>query len=119
MYFFAGIRKNRAIKSYVHRLGRDLATRYGKAKEYTPGQVVKTVQDCGYNWRHICYAHALYVSHKHFDKWHEEQGETCDYLAMREEIASNHFGGSAEALASSDLCSGGESSFSDGATSGD
>lgn len=114
MYLFAGIRKKRAIKSYINSLGRDLAKRYGKAKEYTPGQVVKTVHDCGYNWRHICYAHALYVSHKHFDKWHEEQGENCDYLAMREEISQSHFSGSVEAMASTDFSGGSEVGFSEG-----
>ena len=119
MYLFAGIRKQRAIKSYIHHLGRDLAKRYGKVKEYTPNQVVKTIHDCGYNWRHICYAHALYASHKQFDNWHEEQGEICDYLAMREEIAQSHFGGSADAMTSSDLSSSSEVGFSDGASSSD
>ncbi|XOV77536.1 MAG: DUF6559 family protein [Aestuariibacter sp.] len=90
---FANLIKKRAIKSYIRRLGKDLARRYGKSKEYTSGQVIKTVQDEGYNWRHICYAHALYTSMKQFDKLHQEQGENCDYYEMRNEIAESFFGG--------------------------
>ena len=102
MYLFASIRKRRAIKSYIRSLGKDLAQRYGKAEKYTPGQVVKTIHDRGYNSRHICYAHALYVSHKQFDKWHEEQGENCDYGAMREELSDSYFDGNSEAFSSFD-----------------
>lgn len=118
MYLFAGIRKRRAIKSYIHHLGHDLAKRYGKAKKYTPDQVAKTIHDCGYNRHHICYAHALYTSHKQFDNWHEEQGEICDYLVIREEIAQSHFDGNANAITPSDLSSSG-SGFSDGASGSD
>jgi hypothetical protein len=100
MYLFASIRKKHAIKSYIQRLGKDLAQRYGKSKQYSPGQVVKTVQDCGYNWRHICYAHSLYVSHESFDQWHQEQGEDCNYEEMREEIAATHFSGNIDVMTS-------------------
>ncbi|VUD69442.1 hypothetical protein TDB9533_04812 [Thalassocella blandensis] len=103
MYLFSTIRKKRAIKSYIHRLGNDLYRRYGKSEKFTPEQVVKTIHDEGYNWRHICYAHSLYVSHERFDKWHKDQGEACDYHEMREEIANSHFGGSLELLNSSSL----------------
>ena len=119
MYLFANFRKNRAIISYINELGKDLAKRYGKAKQYTPGQIVTTVHDCGYNWRHICYAHALYVSQKQFDKWHEEQGEICDYLSMREEIAHDHYGGNVESMASSDFAGASETGFSDGGSGSD
>ena len=95
MGFIANIQKKRAIKSYINKLGKDLAKRYGKSKKYTSAQVVKTVQDEGYIWRHICYAHALYTSAEQFMKWHEEQGESCDYEAMREEITENYFHGNA------------------------
>lgn len=114
----AGIAKKRAIKSYINQLGKDLANRYGQSKEYTSGQVERTVNDCGYNWRHICYAHALHTSHKQFEKWHEERGEFCDYFAMREEIANDYFSGNAEALSSSDL-SASEISFSDSSSGSD
>lgn len=114
MYLFASIRKKRAIKSYIRRMGKDLAHRYGKVDKYTPGQVVKTAHDCGYNWRHICYAHALYVSHERFDQWHQEQGENCDYEAMRDEISTTHFSGNSEAMSSFDSDSGFDAGHSGG-----
>jgi len=119
MYLFSSIRKNRAVKSYIRRLGKDLAQRYGRADKYTPGQVVKTAHDCGYNMRHICYAHALYISNKHFDEWHLEQGENCDYDIMREEISTSYFSGNSDAMSSSNLDGGFDSGFGDGAGSSD
>ena len=93
MFLVTSFQKKRAIKNYIQRLGKDLAKRYGRGKSYTSGQVVKTVQDENYNWRHICYAHAMYTSFEHFQQWHEEQGEVCNYNSMREEITDNYFGG--------------------------
>jgi len=93
MFIIASFQKKRAIKSYIQRLGKDLAKRYGKSKAYTSGQIVRTVQDENYNWRHICYAHAMYTSFEHFQNWHKEQGESCDYNGMREEITNNYFSG--------------------------
>ena len=115
MFLLASFQKKRAIKNYVQFLGRDLARRYGKSKTYTSGQVVKTVQDEKYNWRHICYAHAMYTSFEKFQQWHEEQGETCDYNVMREEIINNYFCGDKASFESASLS---ESGF-DGAVSGD
>ena len=112
--FFSNFRKNRAIKSYIRKLGSDLARRYGKSKLYTSGQVERTVHDEGYNWRHICYAHALYTSVKQFDKWHEERGESCDYNEMREEVSNNFFGGDTSYIDSSSFSSGFSDSFSGG-----
>lgn len=91
--FLVNYQKKKAIKSYIKNLGKDLARRYGKSKTYTAGQVERTVHDEGYNWRHICYAHALFTSMKQFNKWHEERGESCDYNGMREEISDTFFGG--------------------------
>ncbi|MDK1286378.1 DUF6559 family protein [Pseudoalteromonas umbrosa] len=93
MMFFAKYKKKKAISSYISTLGKDLARRYGKSKTYTTGQVEKTIHDEGYNWRHICYAHALYTSMKQFDKWHSDRGEVCDYKSMREEISDSFFNG--------------------------
>lgn len=98
--FLSNYRKKRAIKSYISRLGRDLARRYGKSKKYTSGQVERTIHDEGYNWRHICYAHALYTSMKQFNQWHYERGENCDYDEMREEISDNYFGGDMSSIES-------------------
>ena len=85
--------KKRAIKSYIHRLGKDLARRYGRSKIYTSNQVAKTAKDENYNWLHICYAHAMYTSFEHFHQWHDEIGEICDFQAMRQEITDSFFSG--------------------------
>ncbi len=69
--------KKRAIKSYINKLRQSLIKRYGSQKQYTSGQVERTVHDEGYNWRHIYYAHALYTSFKQFNKWHDDRGESC------------------------------------------
>lgn len=98
--FLSNYRKKKAIRSYISKLGRDLARRYGKSKKYTSGQVEKTIHEEGYNWKHICYAHALYTSMKQFNQWHYDRGETCDYNEMREEISDNFFGGDASSLES-------------------
>ena len=109
-------KKKKAIKSYINKLGKDLARRYGKSKIYTSAQVNKTAQDENYNLRHICYAHAMYTSMKHFDKWHEEKGESCDYMAMREEVANDHFSGNISSFESACITS--DDSFGMGGDSG-
>lgn len=113
---FHNFRKKRAIKSYINKLGHSLAKRYGRRKLYTSGQVERTVHDEGYNWRHICYAHALYTSFKQFHKWHDERGESCDYEGMRAEITNDYFGGNSSVIESGSFCSGAfdSSSGSDG-----
>ncbi|WP_322790561.1 DUF6559 family protein [Thalassotalea loyana] len=115
--FLSNYRKKKAIKSYISTLGRDLARRYGKSKKYTSGQVETTIHDEGYNWRHICYAHALHTSKEQFDKWHSERGENCDFDEMREEISDNFFGGNISSIESgsfSDDSAGGSYSDSGG-----
>ena len=109
---FSSYRKNKAIKSYIKKLGRDLSRRYGRSKLYTSGQVERTIHEEGYNWRHICYAHALYTSFEQFNNWHEERGETCDYGAMREEVSTQFFGGNISVIESSSFGNDSSDSFS-------
>lgn len=96
--FSSNYSKKKAIKSYIYQLGKDLAKRYGKSAKYSSGQVEKTIHEEGYNWKHICYAHALYTSMKQFNQWHYDKGESCDYDAMREEISVSFLGGDISAL---------------------
>lgn len=42
---FKNLGKRKAIKSYVVKMKKDLASRYGLKKEYTSAQVNKTGQD--------------------------------------------------------------------------
>jgi hypothetical protein len=90
---FSNYRKKKAIKGYINNLGSDLSRRYGNSKQYTSGQVEKTIHEEGYDWKHICYAHALFTSMKQFNQWHYDRGEDCDYGEMRLEVSNNFFAG--------------------------
>lgn len=41
--------KHFAIKKYCRELAPLLAKRYGRSKYYTPGQVRRTIEECGFN----------------------------------------------------------------------
>lgn len=114
LVLFSNYRKKKAIKSYIQNLGKTLSRRYGKSKLYTSGQVEKTVYEEGYNWKHICYAHALYTSMKQFNQWHYDRGETCDYGEMREEVSNNFFGGDISSIESGSFHSDSSEGFSGG-----
>lgn len=103
MNLFQQFQKRKAIKSYINKLPKDLAKRYGKSKQYTSAQVERTVREKGYNWRHICYAHAMHTSVEHFNAWHEERGESNDYSAMLDEISENYFSGNSASFESAFL----------------
>ncbi len=90
MKFISNYVKKKAIKNYLYRLKYDLAKRYGKSHKYTSGQVNKTAQELNYNLQYICYAHAMYTSEKHFDRWHKEQGEECNFISMRNEVENTY-----------------------------
>jgi hypothetical protein len=109
---FSNYQKKKAIKSYIKKLGGDLSRRYGRSKLYTSGQVERTIHEEGYNWKHICYAHALYTSMKQFNEWHYERGESCDYDGMREEVSANYFGGNSSYIDSGSFHNDSSDSFS-------
>ena len=44
---------------------------------------------------YACYAIAMFSGRDDFAKFHAGIGETCDYDAMRGEVAHNHFSGDA------------------------
>ena len=89
-----GARKWIAIRRYVKGLGPELRKRYGRANQYTPAVVKRTVEERGYNQNCLCYALAIYCSRQDFDAYHRATGEACDYDAMRGEVADRFFGGS-------------------------
>ena len=65
-----GARKRIAIRRYVRGLGPELRRRYGRAKRYIPAQVKRTI-----------------------DAYHRAAGESCDYTAMRAEVAARFLEG--------------------------
>jgi hypothetical protein len=70
-----------------------LAKDYGKAKTYTPEQVKRTIERSGLSVSDACYGIAMFSSRESFELYHQEIGESCDYDAIRSEIADQHFHG--------------------------
>lgn len=96
MSIIQSFKKRRAIKSYITKLPRLLARDYGASKSYTPKQVRSTIERSGLDGLYSCYGVALFSSRADFDKFHSENGESCNFDAMRAEIAHSHFGGNEE-----------------------
>jgi hypothetical protein len=89
-------RKRRAIRDYVRYLPRLLARSYGVSPTYTPGQIKSAINRSGLDADYSCYALAMYSGRDNFDQYHGSTGEDCDYDAMREEVAHQHFHGHAD-----------------------
>ena len=88
-----GARKWIAIRRYVRGLGPELRRRYGRAKRYTPAQVKRTIEQRGYSAEWMCYALCMYCDRRDFDAYHRAAGESCDYTAMRAEVAARFLEG--------------------------
>jgi len=52
--------KNSIIRKYKYKLRPALAKRYGGSATYTKAQIDKTVDELGFNNRHIQYAYLMY-----------------------------------------------------------
>jgi len=83
------IRKRLAIRAYARRLGPKLRERYGRARRYTPAQVKRTVEVCGFNSDYLCLALCMYCDRAEFDAYHTALGETCDYDSMWHDIGGH------------------------------
>ena len=93
MKFLSSIMRRHSIRLYARRLGPLLARRYGYSRQYTGKQIRQTVTSAGMPIAYICFAYAMFMSQKDFDALHRQLGETCDYQAMRQEVAEQHFSG--------------------------
>jgi hypothetical protein len=89
--FIRRLKKNRAIKSHVKRLPGLLAKDYGHSTHYKPLQIRRTIERAGLDPIYSCYAIAMFSGREDFNQFHIDMGETCDYDAMRGEVAHNHF----------------------------
>ena len=103
---FEGIKKWFAVRSYAKSLGPKLQERYGKQQHYTPAQVQRTAQEGGYNQDFLCYALCMYCTMPDFTAYHEQNGEVCDYNAMRSEVGGRFFNGNTS-FDASDVIDGG------------
>ncbi len=86
-------KKHRAINDYIKKLPALLIKDHGRKKRYQAQQIKTTAQRYGLNIDHICYAMALFCSPRNFNIYHQNAGESCDYDAMRGEIANRYFDG--------------------------
>ena len=93
MKFIRRLKKNRAIKSYAKRLPELLAKDYGRSTHYRPLQIKRTIERAGLDPTYSCYAIAMFSGREDFIQFHNEIGETCDFNAMRAEVAHSHFSG--------------------------
>ena len=93
MSFVTDWQKRRALKAYVRQLPGLLERDYGKAETYSPKQIRSTVERSTLNVQYLCYGLSMYSVREVFDAYHREVGETCDYDAMRQEIADTCFSG--------------------------
>jgi hypothetical protein len=66
MGFFTWYSRRRALKRYARQLPTALRTRYGAAPEYTPAQVLATVESLGLSKKHILFAYACFLSESSF-----------------------------------------------------
>jgi hypothetical protein len=94
--FIRRLKKNRAIKSYVKKLPRLLAKDYGRSAHYRPLQIKRTIERAGLDPIYSCYAVAMFSLREDFIQFHVDVGETCDYDAMRADIARSHFSSDAD-----------------------
>lgn len=90
MNFIKQFNKNRAIRSYVKKLPRLLAKDYGRFAHYSPLQIKRTIERASLNTAYSCYAVAMFSLRKDFIQFHVDAGETCNYEAMRAEIAHSY-----------------------------
>ena len=90
---FAAIRKRRAIRSFIRKIGPALERRFGRKSHYSPEEVRHAGRDVRAQPDYFCYAYCIYCSQDDFDHHHRQTGEHCDYDSMRTEVAETYFGG--------------------------
>ena len=110
-------RKWIAIRRYAKSLGPELQRQYGRAKHYTPAQVKRVVEQRRYSIDWLCFALCMYCGRSDFDAYHRATGESCDYDAMRGEVAERFFDGNTS-FTGLDVVDAG-SSWSDGGGTAD
>lgn len=78
-------------KEYLTEIGKLLVQENGKKKYYKPKEVKKAHRDS--SWFNVldfsCWGMSVYSSHSDFDKYHQENGEVCNYVEMKSEMISN------------------------------
>ena len=87
------IKRYLAIRSYMHRLSRELLRRFGKRAFYQVEQVTQAVQRGKLSAAFVAYAHASFCSQKDFDAYYEPLGVACSYQGLRRIVGRRYFPG--------------------------
>jgi hypothetical protein len=91
--FLKTLRKRWATRDYARKLPRLLAKDYGFSLSYSPRQVRSTIERYRLSDYYSCYAISMFCDRTAFEQYHNGLGESCDYDAMRAEVAETHFNG--------------------------
>ena len=76
-------------KHQITVVGNDLVKNYGKKRFYSVAEVKHANDRQRINIDYVCWSHAFFNSHTDFDALHSTQGESCDYIAMKREMAES------------------------------
>jgi len=87
------IKRYFAIRSYMHRLSRELVRRFDKRSFYSVENVTQAVQRGRLSSAFIAYAHAAYCTQKDFDVHYRPLKVACSYAGLRQTIARRYFSG--------------------------
>jgi hypothetical protein len=116
------IKTRLAIRSYRNKLGPYLEQQYGWRATYSTREVRAGANSLGLSSASLCFAYAMFCSRADFDAHHAVTGESCDYDAMKSQVAgiesaSDHDGHTGDAE-SGWFDSGGDGSESGGGDDG-
>ena len=87
--------KNSAIKKYYNQLYLLMTQRYGASDTYTKGQILRTVNECGFKKKYSVYALGIFLEKGLFEQLADEYPDV-DLKAVRKEIAEKFFNGNTE-----------------------
>ena len=75
-------------QSYIKDVGENLIRAHGQKAHYAPAEVEEASKKSGHGVDWACWAMSVFCSHETFDAHHAAIGESCDYGAMKSEMAS-------------------------------
>ena len=90
---FQRLRKWFVLRAYARKLIAKLRERYGVSSQYSPNQVVRTVDKCGFSKEWIRYALCMFCNYS--DLARHDATLASDYAAIRSEVARRFFRGQA------------------------
>ena len=76
-------------KAFIGEVGKLLVREHGKRKYYTPADIRRAAETCGYPADVHCWAYCIFASPQDFKALHDAAGEACDYAAMKSEVLTD------------------------------